>query len=71
MTQDEANSIKRAVRKLVAAEIAFSWKGSQDPIYHEDIETDLRSARAKLASLLSLKTEKPAPPGPGSLRSVE
>lgn len=58
MTQEEANNIKRAVRKLVAAEIEHSWIGAKDPIYHADIQADLRSARATFARAVSIKAIK-------------
>lgn len=62
LTEQESIDIKRAVRRLVRAEVDMSWKGSQDPIYHKDIEADLRSAKAMLASLLSVKTQKRTAP---------
>jgi hypothetical protein len=58
ITEEEAIAIKCAVRRLVRAEIDESWKGTENPIYHKDIATELRSARSSLASLLSPKTQK-------------
>jgi hypothetical protein len=64
ITEAETVAIKRAIRRLVRAEIDHSWMGSQDAIYHADIESELRSAKAALANLLSTKTQKPKHLGP-------
>ena len=59
ITELEAANIKRAIRRLIRAEVDDSWKGGGDPIYIPDIEKELRSARASLSNLLSTKTQKP------------
>lgn len=49
MTPENQEKLKRAIRQLVIAEIANSWKGSA---YAEDIpiiEEDLRRARIRVS----------------------
>lgn len=59
ITAEESVEIKKAVRRLVRAEIAHSWKGTlTDPLDIEIVEDDLKSAKAKLANLLSPNTLK-------------
>jgi len=60
ITQQECDSIKRAVRRLVRAEVDNAFRGAQDPIYWEDMDKELRSAKASISNLLSVKTQKPA-----------
>lgn len=57
--QKECDNIKRAVRRLVRAEVDSAFRGAQDPIYWADMDKELRSARASLGNLLSVKTQKP------------
>lgn len=62
ITKAEADAIKRAVRRLVRAAVDDSWKGGGDPLFIPDIEHEYRSAKAKFASLMSPKTQKPKLP---------
>ncbi len=38
--------LKRAVTRLLAAEIANQWKGAGDPEHYAEIEEELKAARA-------------------------
>lgn len=59
ITQAESVEIKRAVRRLIRAEVDSAYKGALDPIYHSDIESEVTKARAKFHSLISPNTLKP------------
>lgn len=53
LTAEQAKTLRAAVRRVVRAEVAASWKGSA---YREDvpfIESELRAARATLAGLIT------------------
>lgn len=50
-------TLKSMIARLVKAEIATSWKGSQDPADHTLIEADLKKARAELKDYLTLSKE--------------
>jgi hypothetical protein len=57
MTPTQAFELKHAIRRLVRAEIAHSWIGSQPPEDHEIIKSDLRSAKARVATLIARVTD--------------
>lgn len=42
----------RAIRRLVAAEVAHSWKGGTDPDWHDSIDRERKRARAAVRNLL-------------------
>jgi hypothetical protein len=45
-------NVEAAVRRLVKAEVADSWKGGGDPADVPEIEAELKSARRALRNLL-------------------
>lgn len=45
--------IKRAVNKLIKAEIAVSWKGAQPANTHEEIMENYKKAKDKFNSLMN------------------
>lgn len=53
MTPAQAQALKVAIRRLVLAEIANSWKGGGHPEDIPIIEEDLRVARIRVTSLLN------------------
>ena len=53
MTPAQAQALKVAIRKLVLAEIANSWKGGGHPEDIPIIEEDLRNARIRVTALLN------------------
>ena len=53
MTPAQAQALKVAIRKLVLAEIANSWKGGGNPEDIPIIEEDLLNARLRVTSLLN------------------
>jgi hypothetical protein len=58
MTPSQAQQLKTAIRKLVLAEVADSWKGAG---YPEDIlilEEELRAARIRVSVLIQRFTVK-------------
>jgi hypothetical protein len=60
VTEKEAETLRRAVRQLVRAEIAYSWRGNltdRDDIFL--VEQELKSAKARFGILLSQHTIKP------------
>ena len=61
MTPEQAKQLKVAIRKLVLAEIADSWKGSG---YLGDIpiiEEELRTARIRVSVLIERLVNKETP----------
>lgn len=44
--------LKRAIRRLVRATEANSWKGAGDPADYDDIEKELALAKASLDKLI-------------------
>lgn len=56
MTETESNRVRRAVRRLVRAELDAAWKGAVDQIYHVDIEAELKAARIQFARATSPNT---------------
>ena len=62
MTEEQAQQLRRSVRRLVRAEVAHSWKGSltdRDDI--SIVEDELRAAKASFGVLLSRLTTKDQP----------
>lgn len=59
MTPNEAVELKKAIRRLVLAERADSWKKAGPPGDIEIIEETLRRKKARLASYISKLTERP------------
>lgn len=60
LTTEQAQSLKKAVRQLVRAEIAGSWKGTlTDPIDRELVEEELTGSRIRLGGVISRLTEQP------------
>lgn len=59
MTEEQAQQLRRSVRRLVRAEVAYSWKGSltdRDDI--SIVEEELRAAKASFGVLLARLTTK-------------
>lgn len=46
-------AIKRLIANLVAAEIAYSWKGAADPSEIAGLESDVREARKNLDRVIN------------------
>jgi len=64
MTPIQAKQLRAAVRKLVRAEIADSWKGGGYPEDMPIIEADLIVARAQFDAILHSLTTDCEPPTP-------
>ena len=58
MSPDQAAQLKRAIRVLVRAEIARSWKGSQPVEDHEIIDSELKAAKTRVSVLIHRLTQK-------------
>ena len=61
MTPAQAKQLKTAIRKLVRAEVADSWKGWKGGGYPEDIpiiEAELRECRIRVSVLIAKYTNK-------------
>lgn len=56
MTAEEAKALKVAIRQLVRAEVAGSWKGSAYPEDVPLIEAELRAARIRVSVLIARAT---------------
>ena len=59
MTEAESTTLRQAVRALVRAEIAYSWRGNltdRDDIFL--VEQELKSAKARFGVLLARHTVK-------------
>lgn len=61
MTPDQAAQIKRAIRQLVRAEVAYSWIGSAPACDHEIIESERKAALARVSQLVARVTVKGEP----------
>jgi hypothetical protein len=57
MSPLEAKKLKRAIRQLVLAEIADSWKGGGYPEDIPIIEEELRRARIRVSVIIAQNTE--------------
>lgn len=53
MNKSEAAQLKTAIRKLVLAEVADSWKGGGYPEDLPIIEEELRAARIRVSVLIN------------------
>lgn len=51
--KDHRSALKRAIRQLVRAEIANSWKGAGHPEDVEIIEDELKSSRIRVTVLIT------------------
>ena len=60
ITVDQAQALKKAVRQLVRAEVAASWKGAMDPIDLELIAEELTASRIRLGGIISRMTDPKA-----------
>lgn len=60
MTREQAKTLRAAVHRLVAAEIAASWKGAASPDEMDAIERDLREARKEFNKQMD-ECVQPAP----------
>lgn len=58
MTPNECRRIKKVVRRLVQAEVDYSWMGSKDPEQFESIIKEVKTAR----EAFSILVESPDPP---------
>lgn len=56
MTQDQKKQLKEAIRKLVRAEIANSWKDGEYPEDIPIIEKELTAARTRVSVLITQLT---------------
>lgn len=59
MNQKAVDKLKQAIRKLVMAEIANSWRGGGCPDDIPIIEQELLAARLRVHVILARNTEKP------------
>lgn len=57
MTPSQATALKAAIKNLVAAEVADSWKGGGDPADIPFIKADLRAARTRVETYVNKLTE--------------
>lgn len=64
MTPLQAARIKRAVTRLIKAEVADSWKGGGDPNDIPAIEAELKLARKHFDEVLREATTHPTPRRP-------
>jgi hypothetical protein len=51
------NALRRAVRRLIKAELADAWKGAGDPANIPAIERELEKARSNYHSILRILEE--------------
>lgn len=58
MTPTEANNLRDHINRLVAAEIAESWRGSMHPTDWPDIIEELRVVRLLVAATLVTLTKE-------------
>ena len=56
MNTEQKKQLKEAIRKLVRAEIANSWKGGEYPEDIPSIEKELTAARTRVSVLLTQLT---------------
>lgn len=66
ITVEQAQALKKAVRQLVRAEVAHSWKGAlTESIDAELVDEELKSSRIRLggiiARLVDTKLDTPVP----------
>lgn len=57
MSPSQATALKAAIKNLVSAEVANSWKGAGDPADIPFIEADLRAARTRVETYINKLTE--------------
>ena len=58
MTPEQAKRLKTAIRQLVRAEVADSWKGNGYPEDYPIIEAELRAARIRVSLFITQATTK-------------
>jgi hypothetical protein len=62
MDSYDADKLRRAIRRLVRAEIANSWKGGGDPEDIPVIGEELHAAKTRLSVLITQLTKPEDPP---------
>lgn len=57
LTPAQMKAARKAMKRLIAAEIADSWKGGGDPEHIPGVERELREARKELSQLFFSREE--------------
>lgn len=58
MTKKEHSQLQSLICKHVAAQVALSWAGSQDPEDREIIEANAEYAKRKLYNWISMRVDQ-------------
>ena len=71
MSPKDAKQLKDAIRRLVRAEVADSWKGAGDPDDIPLIKEDLRRAKVRVLALLARMTRPTPESSPESMTQFQ
>ena len=58
MTKKERSQLQSLISKHVAAQVALSWSGSQDPEDREIIKANAEYAKRKLYNWISMRVDQ-------------